>query len=374
MNSHGGIRISFITVDRFAEESKTRKEKKTLLSDARKLSDDELLAKLKSLGIAAGKQWLRELCERYRSAEELSRVLCAQHDIKDFDSDWVWFCATILWERWFPDVPNLEMIDDTMQLGYQRLARKDVAGACDAWLSYWRAVVKLMEKWKIETVSEFDEQFLQTQGLFNWCQDFEMELGNAALGDAKYRAARLQFCRQIIPLVDPEERLLRENMRRAIAESCFDMGERQEADKLYEQWLAADPGWGWGWIGWSDLYWLFSHRGRDYQTGEQILTRAIKIPGLRDRADVLERLSDMYEQSGQEEKRRKVAAQLDSLRPQSHKSRTIFQAATATSEPPPYLAAESNTSPVSGEGRKKIGRNEPCPCGSGKKYKRCCGG
>ena len=22
---------------------------------------------------------------------------------------------------------------------------------------------------------------------------------------------------------------------------------------------------------------------------------------------------------------------------------------------------------------KKIGRNEPCPCGSGKKYKQCCG-
>jgi uncharacterized protein YecA (UPF0149 family) len=22
----------------------------------------------------------------------------------------------------------------------------------------------------------------------------------------------------------------------------------------------------------------------------------------------------------------------------------------------------------------KIGRNQPCPCGSGKKYKRCCGG
>jgi uncharacterized protein len=23
--------------------------------------------------------------------------------------------------------------------------------------------------------------------------------------------------------------------------------------------------------------------------------------------------------------------------------------------------------------RKKVGRNEPCPCGSGKKHKRCCG-
>ena len=26
-----------------------------------------------------------------------------------------------------------------------------------------------------------------------------------------------------------------------------------------------------------------------------------------------------------------------------------------------------------GTGRKKIGRNDPCPCGSGKKFKKCCG-
>ena len=25
------------------------------------------------------------------------------------------------------------------------------------------------------------------------------------------------------------------------------------------------------------------------------------------------------------------------------------------------------------EGVKEIGRNDPCPCGSGKKYKKCCG-
>jgi uncharacterized protein YecA (UPF0149 family) len=24
-------------------------------------------------------------------------------------------------------------------------------------------------------------------------------------------------------------------------------------------------------------------------------------------------------------------------------------------------------------GHRKVGRNDPCPCGSGKKYKRCCG-
>jgi preprotein translocase subunit SecA len=33
---------------------------------------------------------------------------------------------------------------------------------------------------------------------------------------------------------------------------------------------------------------------------------------------------------------------------------------------------DGKPAPMRREGR-KIGRNEPCPCGSGKKYKRCCG-
>lgn len=35
-----------------------------------------------------------------------------------------------------------------------------------------------------------------------------------------------------------------------------------------------------------------------------------------------------------------------------------------------YKEQKSSTTVVKG---KKIGRNEPCPCGSGKKYKHCCG-
>ena len=37
-----------------------------------------------------------------------------------------------------------------------------------------------------------------------------------------------------------------------------------------------------------------------------------------------------------------------------------------------YVAGNIITTTVKREGR-KIGRNEPCPCGSGKKYKNCCG-
>jgi uncharacterized protein len=34
-------------------------------------------------------------------------------------------------------------------------------------------------------------------------------------------------------------------------------------------------------------------------------------------------------------------------------------------EPPPIASPENRSGP-------KVGRNEPCPCGSGKKYKKCC--
>ena len=41
----------------------------------------------------------------------------------------------------------------------------------------------------------------------------------------------------------------------------------------------------------------------------------------------------------------------------------------AKTEPAPKSAAKS----IQGQVKRKIGKNEPCPCGSGKKYKRCHG-
>lgn len=37
-----------------------------------------------------------------------------------------------------------------------------------------------------------------------------------------------------------------------------------------------------------------------------------------------------------------------------------------------FLAEKRNPVPQPAAGSKKIGRNDPCPCGSGKKYKKCC--
>ena len=37
------------------------------------------------------------------------------------------------------------------------------------------------------------------------------------------------------------------------------------------------------------------------------------------------------------------------------------------------MKANDGEAPAPVKADKKIGRNSPCPCGSGKKYKNCCG-
>jgi len=44
-----------------------------------------------------------------------------------------------------------------------------------------------------------------------------------------------------------------------------------------------------------------------------------------------------------------------------------------SSESPTEKAAEEYVGKTKTE-KQKVGRNDPCPCGSGKKYKKCCGG
>ena len=57
------------------------------------------------------------------------------------------------------------------------------------------------------------------------------------------------------------------------------------ADQLYRDWLADDPEWGFGWIGWASGYMPPSGKGilTDYQRAEQLLRQGYAVQGVRDR-------------------------------------------------------------------------------------------
>jgi hypothetical protein len=54
-----------------------------------------------------------------------------------------------------------------------------------------------------------------------------------------------------------------------------------------------------------------------------------------------------------------------------HGLEPVFQEVASSQEPIASDGTLEDASPVTGQ--QKIGRNDPCPCGSGKKFKKCCG-
>src|SRR6516162_5210570 len=341
--------FSWVAIDRFAEKERAksaafRKQSagKVLRSDAKQLTDDDLLAKLRSFGIELDRPSLERLCREALSAEEIATSWLDQRTFRgrqaEMESDWIWVCLTALWQRWFPDQPCFELLDDKIEAGY------DLQGsaACRIWLEAWKDVLGLLDKGELTSIRAFDERFRGSQSLFNWSQDLEDELWNAGLEDPQFLTARIAVCEEGLRRFPAEDDLMTENRRRALAESYFELGESDTAEALYRDWLQADPRWGWGWIGWSDGY-GFLRKVRDWPRAEQILREGLAVDLVRDRLDILERLADVCDEQG----RKGEAAQ---LRKEAKRS----------------AAAPKVTKP-------KIGRNEPCPCGSGKKFKKCCG-
>ena len=199
--------FSWVALDRFAEKERARDATfrkqsagKVLRSDAQPLTDDDLLAKLRSFGIELDRHSLERLCREALSAEEIATPLLDQRTFHgrqaEMESDWIWVCLTALWQRWFPDQPCFELLDDKMQAGYDLQGPRGSTTACRIWLEAWRDVLGLLDKGGLQSIRAFDERFRGSQSLFNWIQDLEDELWNAGLEDRQFLTARIAVCEE----------------------------------------------------------------------------------------------------------------------------------------------------------------------------------
>jgi tetratricopeptide (TPR) repeat protein len=250
-----------------------------------------------------------------------------------------------------------KLIDAKINAGYRLLREKKTCEACDVMLGAWEDIKVIMAEDKIQDLPTLDDKYKWTEFIINYVQDLEEDLHNAAQDDPKYFSKRIQYCEEMLMLSGDSDELLIENTRRAIAESHYALGNKTECDRLFQKWLTNDPAWGWGYIGWSDCYQYGTKNIKpDYIKAEEIISKALDEKNLRDRADVIDRAIDVYSSLGNYQKAVELENGLKTLT-RTQKSKTISKTTT------------KNT-PVSVV---KIGRNDPCPCGSGKKYKKCCG-
>jgi hypothetical protein len=140
--------------------------------------------------------------------------------------------------------------------------------------------------------------FRGTEFVANWVQDFEQELWNKGLGHSPLMVQRIAFCEELLSMLPESDQLSRENTRRGIGESYSALGDVGKADSLFEDWLSKDPTWGWGWIAWSDCYLIRMFPHHDPSRVEKILLKALAVPGLRDREDVLQKLREICSDMG----------------------------------------------------------------------------
>ncbi len=281
-------------------------------SDAAKLSDEQLLEKLQGFGLEGARAELERLCEGALSAGEVALSLldrCGSAAGEGrLDADWVWLCLLELWRRWWPERVCVEFLDDKIQAGYDALERQEAVIAATIWLDAWSDVVRLGDLTGIDSIREFDGRFSMCQSLFNWSQDLEDALGNAGREDPEMLRARVAVCEVALRRFPDERGLMVENRRRALAESYFELGETDRAEALFERWLAVDPCWGWGWIGWADLHFFANNRPKDQGRAGELLRSGYSTPGVRSREDIADRLVLLYRETGRDEEADALAA------------------------------------------------------------------
>ncbi len=400
------MNISWVTLDRICREEARANETirrmvegsgRPLRSSAEHLSDEELLGKLCGFGFDLDRGSLEKLCEGALSAEEVARPLLDRRRIgDDSESDWIWICLVSLWQRWWPDKVCLELLDDKVQAGYGEDEQNNESACAALWLDAWSDVLRLCDTTGIGSIEEFDDRFPMTQSLYNWSQDFETALWNAGLRDRELLAARIDVCEEALRRFPHEDQLMTENRRRALAESYFEVGMTAKAEELFQSWLAADPSWGWGWIGWADCYTLGTGKPKNYGRAEELLRRGYSAPDVRDRDYIAERLQDLCKETGRLREAREFGQQARQLQRKAPMVTVSRRLDLTDHDDGPAAVRETTTMDFGSDGlpldqfpgvvralktqspgtpaqSAKVGRNSPCPCGSGKKFKKCCG-
>jgi len=170
--------------------------------------------------------------------------------------------------------------------------------ACKHGFRVWECILELLKLLEAKSVYELDNNGVTIYDLPYWATGFADELSNACNKEKGYLPKKLSFCKQYVKMheefSDKELNNLG-NVRSSLAETYYQLGEKEKADSLYEKWLKNEPEWGWGWIAWSDCYWLWRHIGlkQDFRKAERILRKGFSVKNVCDKEYIEERLTDL---------------------------------------------------------------------------------
>ncbi len=307
-----GLGLTPYVVAQIVEDPNQREDPRTRELYERHVRDDWTIAKvaamtteaieeqLRAYGVAHTRQRFLELARDYDFAWSVSCEWEEQDPItcEGKEADFLGLAACELWKRLLPERPSVEMIDDWMQAGYRLDAERRVSEACDLWWKVWRTLRPCFTD-SIRTMDATDRVFSGRQSVFNWSQDFETCLYNAASREPRFATVGLEYCSEWLSQFTEERPSCQVNFRRARAHFHFCLGEITEGEttllEIIERW-PKDP---WGYIGLADAYSRFfkcdAGPPRDDARAIAYLEQGLAIGDLdeRDRETLVERLKEV---------------------------------------------------------------------------------
>jgi tetratricopeptide (TPR) repeat protein len=204
-----------------------------------------------------------------------------------------------------PEMEPDEELDKLMQTGYELLSAHQTTNGCDHWLLAWEQVKKLAAP-TMRRVEAFDDAYPGLlQSVFNWSHDLEMELHNVGFSNSIYFERRIRYVHEYLAQFPDDDVDRRIAFRRAEGEALWQLGRKAESETIYQELITTFPDRAWGYIGWSDQYYMWRDSPGDYKRAEAILNQALTRPKLDDRHSVQERLAGLakrQEKAGQKSK------------------------------------------------------------------------
>lgn len=200
--------------------------------------------------------------------------------------------------EWFPPEDTRDWdhdnLDDLMQDGYSLLENHQPREACEIWLEVWENLKQRFTH-EMKDIEEAEVVFSGLQCLFNWCQDLESALEETGSTDDYYCRKRLAYCEEFVSRFPNTDECIVHNMRRAICESYFALGDSKKGDESFQGLIEDYPENIWGYIGWGDLYcwpryskWVLP----DFDKAERIYSMALG-KNLEDEEHIVQRLEDL---------------------------------------------------------------------------------
>lgn len=306
------------------------------------MDTEAIEAKMKQLVPGFGLSEFTVKAEKYISYEDLSEEeYYPKAKFSEADEDFIWMACGELWKRLVPHRPAVEMVAQQVDSLIDEIIKAGRKKRWNEMLDRNREALDLICRYIIENTGTKPTLRLE----------FYEKLCNATIYDFE------SFLDDLIQnlIIDQEyERVidiagaLAEGLGDDVfldfkAESLFGLGRQDEAESLYQEIIGRNP----------DNPWLPIHAG-DCFTGysPKDLSKAKDY--------YLKALSIAQKQAGKPEDKDALQAVYQELidlayETDDHKAAAYYERLFNSLE------------------AKKVGRNDPCPCGSGQKYKKCCG-